>query len=59
MKLLLIYNTHAGHKRAKKMLPEVESLFNEKDVKFDLYLTDYPEHARDIARNTQFDLYDG
>ncbi len=59
MKLLLIYNTHAGHKRAKKMLPEVESLFNEKGVKFDLSLTDYPEHARDIARNTQFDLYDG
>jgi len=59
VKLLLIYNTHAGHKRAEKMLPAVESLFNEKGVEFDLHLTDYPEHARDIARNTQFGLYDG
>jgi len=59
MKLLLIYNPHAGHKRAKKTLPMVESLFGEKGITYDLMLTDYPEHARDIAREAAFDQYDG
>ncbi len=49
MKVLLIYNNMAGHKRAKKILPEVESKFNEKNISFDLSLTDYPEHAVEIA----------
>ncbi len=59
MKILLIYNPQAGHKRAKKLLPYVEAEFNRKNVQFDLRLTDYPEHGIEIAREANFNEYDG
>ena len=59
MKLLLIYNPYAGHKRAMKILPQVESLFNEYGMEFDLFLTDYPEHGIEIVRQADLEKYDG
>jgi len=59
VKILLIYNPHAGHRRAKKMLPQVEALFTRKKIDFDLRLTDYPEHAIEIVRKADFENYDG
>ena len=59
MKVLLIYNAYAAHKRAKKILPDVEACFNDKNIKFDLQLTDYPEHAVDIVGKADFSQYDG
>ncbi|MFH1943074.1 MAG: diacylglycerol kinase family protein [bacterium] len=59
MKLLLVYNPFAGHKRAKKILPQVESQFNDKNIEFDLRLTDYPEHAMEIVREADLHSYDG
>jgi len=59
MKVLLIYNPQAAHKRAKKILPEVESCFIESGIAFDLHLTDYPEHAVDIVAGANFAGYDG
>ncbi|MBU4495661.1 MAG: diacylglycerol kinase family lipid kinase [Candidatus Aminicenantes bacterium] len=59
MKILLVYNTMAGHKRAGKILPEVEAAFNKKGIEFDLRKTDYPEHAVEIVREADFSLYDG
>lgn len=59
MKVLLVYNPMAGHKRAKKILPEVESKFNKNGILFDLRLTDYPEHAVDIVRESDFSSYEG
>lgn len=59
MKVLLVYNLSAAHKRAKKILPEVEACFNENNIEFDLRFTDYPEHAIEIVRETNFDRYDG
>jgi YegS/Rv2252/BmrU family lipid kinase len=59
MKVLLIYNAAAAHKRAKKILPEVEAFFDEKGIKFELRVTDYPEHAVDIVGNADFSQYDG
>lgn len=59
MKVLLIYNPHAAHRRAEKMLPEVEALFTQKGIDFDLRLTDYPEHAVDLVRDADFENYDG
>ena len=59
MKILLIYNPCAGHKRAKQLLPQVESLFTEYNIDFDLFMTDYPEHATEIAQRVNFDSYDG
>jgi len=59
LKVLLIYNPFAGHKRARKILPEVETAFNQKNIDFDLRLTDYPEHAIEITREIDFSDYDG
>jgi len=59
VKVLLVYNPYAGHKRAKKILPQVEALFTEKKIDFDLRLTDYPEHTVEIVRQANFHQYDG
>ena len=36
MKLLLIYNSHAGGKRAGKVLPDVKHYFEKKDIQTDI-----------------------
>lgn len=59
MKILLVYNPHAAHKRSQKILPEVEAKFNQSDIEFDLRLTDYPEHATEIVKECPFKQYDG
>ncbi len=59
MKILLIYNPKAAHGRAKKILPEVESEFVKRGINFDLRLTDYPEHATAIVKETDLKAYDG
>ena len=59
MKILLIYNPFAGHKRATKILPQVEAKFTQQKIDFDLHLTNYPEHAREIVRESDFRQYDG
>lgn len=59
MKVLLIYNAAAVNKRTKKILPEVEALFDEKSIQFELRITDYPEHAVNIVGNADFFQYDG
>jgi len=59
MKVLLIYNPFAGHKRAKKILPQVEAHFTQNNIDFDLSLTDYQEHAREIVADANFKKYDG
>ena len=58
MKVLLLYNPQAGYRRAKKILPVVESLFTKHGIDFDLYLTDYPEHGIEIVRSADFSNYD-
>lgn len=59
MKALLIYNPWASHRRAKKLLPEVESYLQEKGVEVDLNLTTSPGHATEITRKADFNDYDG
>jgi len=58
VKVLLVYNCVAAHKRAKKILPEVEALFDEKGIQFELRITDYPEHAVDIVGDADFSRYE-
>ncbi len=59
MKVLLIYNSFAGHGKAKKMLSKVEQAFQERGIDFDLALTDYPEHGSKLAAEANFRDYDG
>ncbi|MBM4169654.1 MAG: diacylglycerol kinase family lipid kinase [Ignavibacteria bacterium] len=59
MKILLVYNPNAGHKRAAKLLPAIESEFNRLSVAFDLPLTDYRGHATELVRQADLTGYDG
>jgi len=59
MKILLIYNPQAGHGRAGKLLPLVESKLQEKNIAYDLKLTAYPGHGSEIVQKTTLDGYDG
>jgi len=59
MKLLLIYNPHAGHKRAGKLLPAVEAELKKLNIEFDLAVTDYRGHATELVRQADLGQYDG
>jgi len=58
MKILLIYNPFAGHGHAQKILPEVESYFEEKNINFELLTTDYHEHGIALVKDLVFEKYD-
>lgn len=58
MKVLLIFNPFAGHGRAKKILPQVESEFIKYNIEFELQLTDYPEHAVELTKKANLKSYD-
>lgn len=59
MKLLLVYNPHAGGKRAAKVLPEVIEYFKFKNIDTELLLTEYGRHAIEILKNKDLSEYDG
>jgi YegS/Rv2252/BmrU family lipid kinase len=59
MKLLVVYNPNAAHRRAEKLLPEVKEAFRRKRIEADLRLTERPGHAVEIARQADFSQYDG
>jgi diacylglycerol kinase (ATP) len=59
MKVLLVYNSHAGSGFAGKMLRQVEAEFNENSIEFDIQITNYPGHAIEIVKNADLSKYDG
>ncbi len=59
MKILLVYNPHAAHRRARKILPAVQDQFLQRKIDMDLRLTEYPGHGVQIVREAQLEQYDG
>ena len=59
MNLLLVFNPHAGHKRARKLLDPILKRFTENKIRVDLRLTERPGHAIDLVQNADFKDYDG
>lgn len=59
MKILLIYNAHAGNGRARRLLPQVESALIEYNIDFELEITNYPGHGVEIVKNANFNNFDG
>jgi diacylglycerol kinase (ATP) len=59
VKVLLVFNPHAAHRRAKKLLPTVQNLFGNKNTEVDLRLTEYPGHAVLLVEQADFERYDG
>ena len=58
-KLLLIYNPNAGHGKSKKILPEVQRFFKEKNIEFDILLTERQGHGMEMVSKADFKTYDG
>ena len=59
MRLLLVYNPHAGHRHAAALYPEAVALFREKGLTVEPVLTEGPGHAGRIVRDADFGSYDG
>lgn len=59
MKLLVVYNPYAGHKKAAKLLENVRCYFLEKSIEADIRLTEHKWHGIDIVAQSDLSLYDG
>ncbi|NOG46051.1 MAG: diacylglycerol kinase family lipid kinase [Calditrichaeota bacterium] len=59
MKLLLIYNLHAGHKKAGKIFNKIKTRFVEKGIELDVKLTEYRWHGIELVKNSDLQKYDG
>jgi len=59
MKLLLIYNSHAGGKRAAKVLPDVKEYFAKKNIEIDILITEHKWHGIELVKNANLSGYDG
>jgi len=59
VKLLIVYNSHAGHGNAKKLMPAVKKYFNEKQIEYEMIFTEYAGHGIEITREAVFDNYSG
>lgn len=58
VRILLVFNPRAGHKRGKKILTEVLERFENKGVKVTLCQTDYPGHGMEIVQQAPLCDYD-
>ena len=59
MKILLVYNLFAGHKKAQKILPDIQNLFSQKNIDVDIEFTKSPGYGIDIVKAADFSNYDG
>jgi len=59
LKFLLIFNPHAAHKRAMKLLDPVKKYFLEQGVELQTELTQYPGHGTEIVRQQDLSGFDG
>ncbi len=59
MKILLVYNLFAGHKKAQKILPEIGDLFLGNRINVDIQYTKSQGYGVDIVRAADFSNYDG
>ncbi len=59
MKLLLIFNPNAANGRARKMLPELLSRFQERELQITVSETQAQGHARELVEQADFNSFDG
>jgi len=58
MKILIIYNPHAGNGRAATLLPQVSNYVKEKGLDAKIIKTEYSGHAVKLAAEASLDEYD-
>ena len=59
MKILLIFNPRAAHGKAKKHLPKILQLLENKSIKSTVLETKFPHHASELVKNADFSPFDG
>jgi len=59
MKIALVLNPRIGVKKSKKLLLLAEKRFNEANIKFNVFVTQYHGHAAEIIKNMPLPEYDG
>ena len=59
MKLLVVYNPHAGKGRAKSLLPQVQNYLANRQVEADFLMTEREGHATELVAQTDLTDYDG
>jgi len=59
MKILVVYNPQAAHRRAEKILPEVEAFFKETKIDAEFRITTHKGNGTEIVRDADFEPYDG
>lgn len=59
LKTIIIYNPKAANGKSQKLLPKIISYLEEKEVDYEIMLTDYAHHASEIVSNLDFSKYDG
>lgn len=58
MKILVIYNPHAGNGRARRLLPEIRRYLDDKAVDAEFVLTEASGHATSLAVRTDLARFD-
>jgi len=59
MKLLIIYNTHAGHKRSGKIRSAIQSALTQKELSADILVTERRWHGMDLVEQADLSIYQG
>jgi diacylglycerol kinase (ATP) len=59
MRILLVFNPNAGHRRAQKLLDPVLTRFAGRDVRVELRQTERQGHATEIVAGADFGTFDG
>ena len=57
MKILVVYNPHAGNGRAKSLLPTIEQYLLNQSLDANIELTQYPGHAITLLENMDLSPY--
>ena len=59
MNICFIINPNSGKKKALQIFKSIKPILNKKNITFDLFNTDYKEHAINITRKLDFTKYHG
>ena len=53
-KLFVIYNPISGNNKSLKILPNVKSYLKDNDISFEIIMSEYKGHIKDILKNQKF-----
>ena len=57
MKLCFLVNPYSGKNQSLKIFQSIKPLLNQKNIDFDFYKTEYKEHAIEIVKKIELNIY--